>query len=91
MQLEDVQNEVSILAEMDHPNIVRYFESFREGSNFYIVMELVEGISLYDCIMSSREKGKPLQESLVWHVVVQTLQVKQPLTVLRSLDSYEPC
>ena len=73
-QMQAVEHEVEILATLDHPNIVRYYESFRYDSSFYIVMELVEGVSLTECINSSKEKNKPLEESLIWHVLIQTLQ-----------------
>jgi serine/threonine protein kinase len=49
--------EVDILSQLDHPNIVRYYSSFLEGPNVYIVMELVEGTSLLDHINSFVEKS----------------------------------
>ncbi len=37
------QNEVAVLALLDHPNIVRYYECFAEqGTKVKIVMELCE-------------------------------------------------
>ncbi len=42
--LEDkILKEVSILKELEHPNIVRYYNSFQEGEALYLVMELVDG------------------------------------------------
>lgn len=36
-----VNQEVEILAKLDHPHIVRYTESFEDEHNLYIVMEQV--------------------------------------------------
>lgn len=53
----EMGKEVDILSQLDHPNIVRYYSSFLEGNNIYIVMELVEGTSLLDHINSFAEKS----------------------------------
>ena len=40
-----IQEEISILRKLDHPNIVKYFETYdeTEAKHIYAVMELVEG------------------------------------------------
>ena len=40
--LQLVTEEVQILALLDHPNIVKYVESFEDEENLYIVMEYLE-------------------------------------------------
>ena len=50
--VEEICKEVSILKDMDHPNITRYFTSFPNGQNIYIVMEILDGVSLADFIIS---------------------------------------
>lgn len=50
--VEEICREVAILKDLDHPNITRYFTSFAEGQNIYIVMELLDGVSLADFILS---------------------------------------
>jgi len=40
--LELVNEEVAILAMLDHPNIVKYQESYEDEKNLYIVMEVLE-------------------------------------------------
>ena len=37
-----VNEEVAILAMLDHPNVVRYIESYEDDTNLYIVMEYLE-------------------------------------------------
>ena len=50
--VEEICREVAILKDLDHPNITQYFTSFAEGQHIYIVMELLEGVSLADFILS---------------------------------------
>jgi serine/threonine protein kinase len=47
-----LMTEIEILAELDHPHIIKLFETFDEGTDFYIVTELVEGGELFDRIVS---------------------------------------
>lgn len=54
--IEEICKEVSILKDLDHPNITKYFTSFAENQYIYIVMELLDGVSLADFILSQSEK-----------------------------------
>lgn len=42
--------EAYIQSQLDHPNIVRVYEFFTSPENYYLVMELVNGMSLRDLI-----------------------------------------
>ena len=46
-----LEQEVEIMSQMDHPNIVRLFEFFEESSNYYLVMEIMKGGELFDRIV----------------------------------------
>merc|ERR1719261_632950 len=35
-----LQNEVEVMKRMDHPNIVKLYETFEDKRNFYLIMEL---------------------------------------------------
>jgi NIMA (never in mitosis gene a)-related kinase len=63
--------QVGILSSLRHPNIIRYFDSFVEGSSLFIIMELVEGATLLDHITSHQEKGTFLTEQRIWHIFCQ--------------------
>jgi serine/threonine protein kinase len=69
--VEEICKEVSILKELSHPNIIRYFNSFADRSSVYIVMELLDGYSLADYIISQSEKKQRVKESIVWQVLIQ--------------------
>lgn len=50
--VEDICKEVAILKDLNHPNIIRYYNSFADPCNVYIIMELLDGYSLGDFILS---------------------------------------
>jgi calcium-dependent protein kinase len=43
-------SEVEFLNKLDHPNIVKYFETYNDLKYIYLVMELVQGQQLFDWI-----------------------------------------
>ena len=59
-----VASEVDILSRLDHPNVVKYHESFRDSA--VIVMDLVEGASLLEHIRSVEARGRRVAESFAW-------------------------
>ena len=48
-------NEVALLSNLDHPNIVKYFETYDDKIYLYLVMEYIKGEELFDKI--TREGG----------------------------------
>ncbi len=62
---------MNILRDLDHTNIVRFYESFSQGDSFFIVMELVEGPSLQEHLDSLKQKGRRMPEPMMWSVFIQ--------------------
>lgn len=42
--------EVAILNKLDHPNIVKYYETYDDAKYIYLVMEYISGMQLFDKI-----------------------------------------
>jgi len=49
-QAELIHTEIQILRSLDHPNILKLFETYYDGTNMYLISELCEGGSLQDRI-----------------------------------------
>ncbi|XP_018415537.1 PREDICTED: serine/threonine-protein kinase Nek1 [Nanorana parkeri] len=66
---EESRREVAVLANMKHPNIVQYRESFEESGCLYIVMDYCEGGDLFQRI--NTQKGVLFSEDQILDWFVQ--------------------
>ncbi|CAI2367388.1 unnamed protein product [Moneuplotes crassus] len=51
-----IKDEIKILQSLDHPNIIRYHETYENEKFFYLVMEYCEGGELFDKLTSKEKK-----------------------------------
>eukprot|EP00927_Polykrikos_kofoidii_P073193 TRINITY_DN69264_c0_g1_i1.p1 TRINITY_DN69264_c0_g1~~TRINITY_DN69264_c0_g1_i1.p1 ORF type:complete len:566 (+),score=114.07 TRINITY_DN69264_c0_g1_i1:117-1700(+) len=51
------EREINIAKKLDHPNVVRLFETFQDAKKVYIVMELCTGKELFDRIVDEAPSG----------------------------------
>ena len=51
-KINDLKEEVEILHKLDHPNIVKYYETYDDVKYMYLVMEYCPGGELFDLIAS---------------------------------------
>ena len=52
--LESIVREVDILRSLDHPNIVKYFETYEDENYIHIVMEYIPGDNLFKLITNKK-------------------------------------
>ena len=62
---ERFRQEAALMMDLNHDNIVRVYDHFKEGSKHYIVMEFVEGNSLDEIL----KKGGPLPPGAARYVL----------------------
>lgn len=48
-------NEIQIIKELDHPNIVKMYEEYEDAKFLYIVTELIEGGELFDELLRKKK------------------------------------
>ena len=60
-----INEEVTCLQQLDHPNIVRYYETYNDVDYIYMVMEYVNGDDLFD--LMKKEKKKRFSEKKAAH------------------------
>ncbi|KAG9491871.1 hypothetical protein GDO78_000395 [Eleutherodactylus coqui] len=68
-QKAESRKEVTLLAKMNHPNIVKFFTSMEENSHLYIVMEFCDGGDLMKRI--KRQRGVLFEEDQILNWFVQ--------------------
>jgi NIMA (never in mitosis gene a)-related kinase len=68
---KSAMNEVDVLAMLQHPNIIAYYDSFVEDKSLNIVMEYAPGGTL--CEYIQERNGRLLEEEHILQLFVQTL------------------
>ena len=54
-EIVDFMNEVNLLTELDHPNIIKLFVLYEDDERFFLVTELCTGGDLYDEIITRKK------------------------------------
>ena len=60
-------NEIAILKKLDHPNIVKYIESYNDNYYYYIIMDYYSGDELF----KYRERVSIINEQVVKNIMLQ--------------------
>ncbi|KAL7744260.1 hypothetical protein ACLKA6_009218 [Drosophila palustris] len=76
---ESLISEISVLRQLQHPNIVQYYHHLvnREAKSIYIVMECCDGGDLAQLIQRAREQRQRFEEQYIWRVLFQLCRALQ--------------
>ena len=55
-QLHTIRDEIKILSTLDHPNIIKYYETYESPNYIYLVMEYCQGGELFEKLTNNREE-----------------------------------
>ena len=69
----EIQKEIKLLENLDHPHVITYFASFNQNSNFYIVTEYINGGNLESIIKKNIQNKTLTDERKVWDLMIQCL------------------
>ena len=70
---QDKQNEINILSNLDHPNLIKLYYSFSNDEGIYIIMEFCEYGDLFSLLQSVKKKRVYVNEEIIWNVAIQAL------------------
>ncbi|CAG8760463.1 16789_t:CDS:2, partial [Dentiscutata erythropus] len=75
-EMTQLMTEVNILRELNHPNIVRYYDRHIDQMNcmVYIIMEYCEGGDLSSIIKKCKKERNYLPENTIWYFFIQILR-----------------
>eukprot|EP00931_Biecheleriopsis_adriatica_P036510 TRINITY_DN21025_c0_g2_i1.p1 TRINITY_DN21025_c0_g2~~TRINITY_DN21025_c0_g2_i1.p1 ORF type:complete len:771 (-),score=166.98 TRINITY_DN21025_c0_g2_i1:64-2376(-) len=71
--VQDIQKEVLIMQQIDHPHVVRLFEWYEDGKSVQLVLEALKGGTLRDVIILQKDAKKGLPEKWTRKVMEQVL------------------
>ena len=63
---QEALQEVLLLKQLSHPNIIRYYSSFIESEALYILMEYAAKGDLHKIIREKQKSGKYFNENDIW-------------------------
>ena len=72
-QRKTVEKEIKLLENLHHPNVITYFNSFKQNGNFYIIIEYINGGSLEDLLIENIKKKRKIDEKRLWDLLIQSL------------------
>ena len=76
-----LENEFEILKQVDHPNIIKFYEMFVDEKNYHLVTEFCGGGELYDHIIDKGKFSEPLAAKIM----------KQILSAIKHLHDRNIC
>ena len=66
---EDLMREVEILSSLDHPNIIKFYETYHDEYYFHIVMELCTGKEVFDRIIEEGHINEQKVAGIIYKVI----------------------
>jgi len=72
MPLDDIEQEILIMRQVDHPHIVRLFQWYEDAGHLYLVLEALVGGTLKEVLMEMQKKNKGLKEDWIRKVIHQS-------------------
>jgi len=68
-EIEDIQQEIAVMAQCDSPHVTRYYGSYVSGTKLWLIMEFVGGGSVLDMMDAG-----PIDEAQISTILCETLK-----------------
>ena len=73
---KNIDNEIGLLQKLNHPNIVKYYKSFKENNKIYIIMEYFDNgdLNTYIKVLEYLKKsGQTKKKDELWNIFYQCM------------------
>ena len=74
-----IEKKLFMLKLMNHPNMLKYYSSFIDNNNYYIIMEYAENGNLKNYIKIHKLLNKKIEESILNKILYQSMSVLEYL------------
>jgi non-specific serine/threonine protein kinase len=61
------------MKKLDHPNVCKLYNTFKEGDIIYIIIEYMDNGDLFTFIKANKKFGKRISEDKLWNIFQQCL------------------
>ena len=83
------QQEYELLNKLRYPNLPLIYDTFNEGDRFYIVMDFIDGVTLFELLRQNGGRPLPVAQVVEYALqlcdVLSYLHVQQPPVIFRDL------
>ena len=59
-----LEDEINVMKILDHPNIVRLYETFEDSRSIYLIVELCTGGELFDAVLDAGQYNEKVHGPL---------------------------
>ena len=91
-EIGKISGEIKIISELNHENIVKYYDSFIEKDYLNIIMEYDGNYNLKQLIKNHKNKGKLINENIIKKILIQICsglkEIHQNILVHKDLTPY---
>ena len=70
---ELVRNQMEMLKSLDHPHLIKYYKTFEEENNIYLIYEYMNNSDLNSLIKAHVILEKRIKEETIWNILLQCL------------------
>lgn len=84
-QSESIMNEIKVLAELDHPNIVKIFEYYESENSLYLITELLTGGELFEKISENTSFSEKSAKIIIKQILSAVAYLHQKGFIHRDL------
>jgi len=75
LPVEDVEREIMVMQQIDHPHIVRLYEWYEGSNSIYLVLDALKGGTLQEVILEHfQAQGRGLSEDWIRTVIRQSIE-----------------